>query len=73
MFACVCLVRLLRADGDDATAEMRGGIASAAYAERSDDSAATMLQGSVRRHNAKQELSQRRQVRDDGAATMLQG
>ena len=32
-----------------------------------------MLQGSVRRRNAKQELSQRRQVRDDGAATMLQG
>ena len=35
-----------------------------------DDSAATMLQGSVRRRNAKQELSQRRQVRDDGAATI---
>ena len=32
-----------------------------------------MLQGSVRRRNAKRELSQRRQVRDDGAATMLQG
>ena len=47
MFACVCLVRLLRADGDDATAEMRGGIASAAYAERSDDSAATKAGGAV--------------------------
>lgn len=34
MFCCVFLVRLLRVDGDDATAEMRGGIASAAYQEQ---------------------------------------
>jgi hypothetical protein len=34
MFLCVLLVRLLRVDGDDATQQMQGGIASAAYAEQ---------------------------------------
>jgi hypothetical protein len=34
MFFCVFLVRLLRVDGDDATANMQGGIASAAYQEQ---------------------------------------
>ena len=34
MMLCVVLVRLLRVDGDDATANMQGGIASAAYQEQ---------------------------------------
>jgi len=37
------------------------------------DSAATMLQASLRRRNAKEEVQQLRHVRDDGAATKLQG
>ena len=37
------------------------------------DSAAIMLQSSLRRRNAKEEVQQLRQDRDDGAATLLQG
>lgn len=47
MMCCAFLVRLLRAEGEDATAEMQGGIASAAYQENADDSIATKAGGAV--------------------------
>ena len=47
MFLCVVLVRLLRVDGDDATANIQGGIASAAYNEEAGDSTATKASGAL--------------------------
>jgi presenilin 1 len=47
MMCCVFLVRLLRVDGEDATANVRGGIASAAYQEESSDSTAVRAGGAV--------------------------
>jgi len=47
MMCCVFLVRLLRVDGDDATQNIRGGIASAAYQEESSDSTATKAGGAL--------------------------
>ena len=47
MLLCVVLVRLLRVDGEDATAEIQGGIASAAYQEDSTDSTATKAGGAL--------------------------
>ena len=47
MMCCVFLVRLLRVDGEDATQNVRGGIASAAYQEESSDSTAVRAGGAV--------------------------
>ena len=47
MFLCVVLVRLLRVDGDNATANIQGGIASAAYNEEAGDSTATKASGAL--------------------------
>ena len=47
MMCCAFLVRLLRVEGEDVTAEMQGGIASAAYQENADDSIATKAGGAV--------------------------
>ena len=47
MMCCVFLVRLLRVDGEDATQNVRGGIASAAYQEESSDSTAVRAGGAA--------------------------